>query len=51
MYPSLFTLLGLYDFLIAEKIDYCDDTDAVRKLVDNIKLEDLKNPDLWKHLT
>ncbi len=48
MYPSLFTLLGLYDFLIAERIEYVDDTVNVRKLVDEIKLDDLRNLEKWK---
>jgi hypothetical protein len=51
MYPTLFTLLGLYDFLIAEKIEHVDDTENVQKLINEIKLEDLRNPDTWKRLS
>jgi len=49
MYPSMFIILGLYDYLIAEKIDVIDDTDNIKKLVDNINtIEDLKDPVIWK---
>lgn len=51
MYPTLFILLGLYDFLIAEKIEHFDDTANVQKLLDEIQLEDLKNPNTWKSLS
>jgi hypothetical protein len=50
MYPTLFILLGLYDFLIAEHIDHFEDTAAVQKLIDGIKLTDLQNPEIWKTL-
>jgi hypothetical protein len=49
-YPSLFLLLGLYDFLIAERVDYLDDTENVKRFVDNITLSDLRNPNIWKLL-
>lgn len=51
MYPTLFNILGLYNFLIAERIDYFDDTENVRKLLDAVTLEDLRNPDVWKQLS
>jgi hypothetical protein len=47
-YTTLSILLGLYDFLIAEKIEYFEDTKNVQKLVDEISLDDLRNPNLWK---
>ena len=51
MYPSLFILLGLYDFLIAERLEFKDDTEQVKKFVDGINsIEDLRNPDVWKKL-
>jgi hypothetical protein len=48
MYPTLFIMLGLYDFLIAERIDFSEDTANVQKLLEEIKLEDLQNPEVWK---
>jgi len=49
-YPSLNLLLGLYDFLIAEKIEYLDDTENVKKLLDDITLDSLRDPNTWKQL-
>ena len=50
MYPSMFNISGLYDFLISDKIDYKEDTEQVTALLENIKLEDLRKPDTWKKL-
>jgi len=50
MYPTLFILLGLYDFLIAEKIEYYEDTESVRALLEKISDKDLQNPETWKKL-
>jgi hypothetical protein len=50
MYPTMFILMNLWDLLIAEKIECLDDTENVKKFVENIKLEDLKNPKTWKNL-
>ncbi len=47
-YPTLFTLLGLWDYLIAEKIECENDTENVQNLLDNITLKDLQNKELWK---
>ena len=49
-YPTLFLLLGLYDYLIAERTEYVDDTINVKKLLEEITLEDLRNPETWKKL-
>ena len=43
-------LLGLYDYLIAERTEYVDDTINVKKLLEEITLEDLRNPETWKKL-
>lgn len=50
MYPTMFNVAGLYEFLIAERIDVVDDTQNVRELIGKIKLEDLQNPDILKSL-
>ena len=50
MYPTMFNITGLYDFLIAEKIDTIGDTQNVRELVEKIRLEDLQDPDILKSL-
>jgi hypothetical protein len=48
MYPTVCTLQNLWRFLIADKIEYKDDTENVRKFIENITLEDLQKPDIWK---
>lgn len=48
MYPTMFILMDLWNFLIAEKIEWIDDTKNVRKFIKNITLEDLDNPETWK---
>ena len=50
MYPTMFNITGLYDILIAEKIDIVDDTDNVQKLIEDIRLEDLQKPEVLKSL-
>ena len=50
MYPTLFILLGLYDLLVAEKIEYFDDTENVREFLQKLTRDDLKNPEIWKSI-
>lgn len=50
MYPTMFILLGLWDFVTAERIEYREDTEAITRFVDDITLEDLRKPDTWKKL-
>jgi hypothetical protein len=50
MYPTMFNITGLYNFLIAQRIDTVDDTQNVRDLIEKISLEDLRNPDILKSL-
>jgi hypothetical protein len=50
MYPSMFNVGGLYDFLIADKIDYKEDTESAITLLESIQLNDLRNQDTWKKL-
>ena len=47
MYPSQFVLLGLWDFVIADKIEVEED-ENFDKLLSNIQLSDLTNRELWK---
>ncbi len=48
MYPSLFILLGLYNFLIAKRISYDDDTENVKRLTQSITKEKLRDREIWK---
>ena len=50
MYPSLFILMGLYKFLVAERIDYKDETKQVRRLLETITIEQLQKPETWEGL-
>jgi len=49
-YPTLFNLMGFWDYLIAESIEHYDDTESVQKLLENITLESLRDQNFWKEL-
>ena len=48
MYPSIFVLLGMYDFLISEKIKPENTRDETQKFLNEITLEDINCKDTWK---
>lgn len=48
MYPTLFVLMGLWDFLISEKIEYYESTEETRKLVSEATLNSLANSSLYR---
>jgi plasmid maintenance system antidote protein VapI len=50
MYPTVCTLMGLWRFVIADGIDWNDDTAAVRQFVNVFESADLQSPEAWKHL-
>lgn len=50
MYPTMFILLGLWDFVTTERIEYREDTETITRFVNDITLEDLRKPDTWKQL-
>lgn len=50
MYPTMFIIMDLWNLLIAEKIEWFDDTENVRKFVDDIALDDFRNSGTWKNL-
>lgn len=50
MYPTIFVLLGLWPFVIAEAIEPAEATEAVRTLLDTITYEALLDPAGWKDL-
>ena len=51
MYPTVCTLMGLWQFVIARGFDWCDWTDETRKLLQDVQLADLQDKDFWKSLT
>src|SRR5208282_3010757 len=48
MYPSLFSLMDLWPFVIASNIKAVEATEQVRKIVKNANLEMLRDQTLWK---
>ena len=50
MYPTVCTLMGLWEFVIAQGIDHHDATDETQALLDRIELVDLQDPRQWQAL-
>ncbi len=50
MYPTIFVLLGLWPFVIAEAIEPVEATQAIRTLLDTITYDALLDPARWKDL-
>ena len=48
MYPTVCTLMGLWNFVIGEGIDHRDATAEVRRFVAECSLDDLRNPVTWR---
>jgi hypothetical protein len=49
-YPTLFSLMGMYSFLSAEKIETSETTHQTQKFLDGITLQDISYKDTWKQL-
>ena len=50
MYPSLFSLMGLWPFLTAERIECVDATKEIRRLVEKTDLQTLRDPAFWQQM-
>jgi hypothetical protein len=50
MYPTVCTLMGLWEFVVAERMTWRQATAEVRQFLDNVTLDDLKNPEGWERL-
>lgn len=50
MYPSTIVLLGLWEYMVSEGYKEIKATEEIKKYVDSITLEDMVNPETWKHL-
>ncbi|MFC1506400.1 hypothetical protein ACFLQ6_04945 [Thermoproteota archaeon] len=50
MYPSLFSLFLLWQYLTAKRIEPAEATKEIRKFVEDVDLESLRNPELWKNM-
>lgn len=51
MYPTVCVLQNLWQFIIADKIQFFDDTENTKKFIQNVTLEDLKNKEFWNKLS
>lgn len=50
MYPTVCTLMGLWEFVISNGMDAVDATDEVRQFLGTVDLATLQNPATWKRL-
>jgi hypothetical protein len=50
MYPTLFELMGLWKFLIAEKVEHYDSTEETKRLVSEVTLSSLTDRSLYPKL-
>jgi hypothetical protein len=50
MYPTLFELMGLWKFLIAERIEHYDSTDETKRFVSEVTLNSLTDRSLYSKL-
>jgi len=48
MYPTVIMLMGLWKYIIAERLEMQDATEEIKELVSNLSLSDLQNQDIWK---
>ena len=51
MYPTVCTLMGLWQFVIAKEIRWRDATEEATRFLDEVTLADLRNPAIWPRLT
>jgi hypothetical protein len=51
MYPTVCTLMHLWNFVIADGMTWHDATDETRSLLARIDLADLQSPDIWQAMT
>jgi len=47
MYPTITILMRLWNFVIADRIEYEECNNEIIELVNSVKLEDLNNKDVW----
>jgi len=48
MYPSVYALLGLDNYLKSEKIEWKENTENVKEFVENVTIEQLLDKETWK---
>lgn len=47
MYPTVCTLMGLWRFVIAERMEHRDATTEVREFLEHVTVNDLQKPETW----
>lgn len=50
MYPSVFTLQDLWSWVIAERFDVLDETEKIKKFLEEIALDKLFSKDIWRSI-
>lgn len=50
MYPTVNTLMGLWQFATADGVEHDDATETAREILETWELEDLQNPENWRKL-
>lgn len=50
MYPTVNSLMGLWEFVIADGLTLKDSTAETQKFLDSVTLEQLQKPDTWRKL-
>jgi hypothetical protein len=50
MYPTVCTLMKLWPFVIAQRVQWRDATEEVQQFLEDITLEDLQKPETWPML-
>lgn len=51
MYPTVCTLMGLWSFVIADRVESTDATAETRAFLERVTVADLRAPDTWRQLT
>ena len=51
MYPSVFVLLEMYDFLVSEKIEYRHAKQETQEFLNSITISDINKKETWKQFT
>lgn len=50
MYPTVCTLMGLWNFVVATGVEWRDDTESARQLLARVSLGDLQQQSFWPQL-
>lgn len=51
MYPTVNALMGLWRFVVADGLESRDSTAETRGFLENVAIEDLQHPSIWRKLT